>query len=308
MSIHPSGKKSKYFIALLGFAFFLGSASLASAAMNSPEAGYNLCVNSASKIVSFPGTSKCPKGSTLITLGAQGAAGVDGATGPQGAQGVKGETGATGPQGAQGVKGETGLAGLNGVNGSSLLGGVGSPSNSLGNKGDMDIDKNGAYIFGPKSSGLWGNPTAFGGPAGPAGPKGDTGATGPAGPSTAATIGFISAVNDGPAPSSGVLPVCCGNYETILSVTIPTAGTYWASFYTEIWENPNQTNAVPGYCVLKKNGGQIGYQSQNNNKHFIQTLVAGAATGDVITLACAQNIAGNGKAWKASGYALRVGN
>lgn len=312
MNINNAKKSQNFIVGVVAIALFLGSATLASAAINSSEEGYNFCVNNTTKVVTFPAATRCPKGSTLINFGARGATGATGPAGAVGAQGAKGDTGATGPAGAKGDTGAAGLNGLNGLNGSSLLGGVGFPNNTLGNNGDMYIDKNGAYIYGPKTSGIWGNPTAF---SGPAGPKGETGATGPAGPagpagaSTAATLSFVSAVEDGPVPSTGVLPTYDGaNYQTILSVTIPTAGSYWVSFYTEIWGNNNQTSAVQGLCLLKKNGSQLSSSSQNNNKHFIQNLVSSASAGDVITLVCAQNVPGNGKAYKASGYALRVGN
>jgi hypothetical protein len=45
----------------------------------------------------------------------------------------------------------------------------------------MYIDKNGAVIFGPKTAGLWGYGTAFGGPAGATGATGPAGATGATG-------------------------------------------------------------------------------------------------------------------------------
>jgi len=184
MKITFPSLKSKSAVLVVAIGMVFGSAALATGAMNTPEDGYNFCVNNTTKVVSFPAARKCPKGSTLINFGAQGVAGANGengAAGPQGPQGAKGDTGVAGPQGAKGDTGLIGLTGLSGVNGSSLLGGVGIPNNSLGNNGDMYIDKNGAVIYGPKSTGLWGYGTAFGGPAGATGATGATGAAGAAG-------------------------------------------------------------------------------------------------------------------------------
>jgi len=208
---------SKFSVLAVVFGLVFGSTALAVGAMNTPETGYNFCVNNTTKVVSFPAATKCPKGSTLINFGARGATGATGATGAAGPQGVKGDAGAPGAQGPKGDTGAIGLPGLNGLNGSSLLGGVGFPNNSLGNNGDMYIDKNGALIYGPKSSGLWGNPTAFGGPTGPAGatgPVGATGATGPAG-ATGAT---------GPAGAAGAAgPVYVKTVNIASLTTTPTA-------------------------------------------------------------------------------------
>lgn len=168
-----------------------GSAAFAIDGINNPQSGYLLCVDKKTKDVTFPGNSKCPKGSEKLILGAQGAAGIRGDKGDKGdkgdpgAAGPKGDAGSTGPAG---TNGNPGVNGLPGVKGSSLLTGIGAPANSLGENGDTYIDKNGALIYGPKTSGLWGNPTAFGGPAGGPGPKGEPGATGAAGPSGAALV------------------------------------------------------------------------------------------------------------------------
>ena len=66
---------------------------------NTPNTGYLLCVNSVSKSVTYPGTQKCPKGSTPLVLGAQGPQGIPGPQGLQGLQGLQG------PQGIQGITG-----------------------------------------------------------------------------------------------------------------------------------------------------------------------------------------------------------
>jgi hypothetical protein len=214
--------KSKSAVLVVAIGMVFGSAALATGAMNTPEDGYNFCVNNTTKVVSFPAARKCPKGSTLINFGAQGVAG------------AKGDTGVAGPQGAKGDAGLIGLTGLSGVNGSSLLGGVGIPNNSLGNNGDMYIDKNGAVIYGPKSTGLWGYGTVFGGPAGatgPAGPAGATGAAGAAGtgPVYLKTVDIAALTTTPTAVAQLSLPI--GSYMTTFSAlaSANSGGVVYAS-------------------------------------------------------------------------------
>ncbi|WP_121810946.1 SGNH/GDSL hydrolase family protein [Mucilaginibacter kameinonensis] len=59
----------------------------------------------------------------------------------------------TGPQGPQGASGTNGT---NGSNGKTILNGTTNPSNSLGTDGDFYINTSSYYLFGPKSSGVWG--------------------------------------------------------------------------------------------------------------------------------------------------------
>ena len=139
------------------------------------------CVNKKTGVlrVSF----KCNPSERLITWSKVGPQGMQGEKGDKGEQGVAGLTGAQGEQGIQGVAGVNGAPGPVGTKGSTLLTGIGAPSNQLGEDGDTYIDKNGAVIYGPKKSGVWGNGIGFGGPAGSQGPTGPTGPTGGVGPS-----------------------------------------------------------------------------------------------------------------------------
>lgn len=61
---------------------------------------------------------------------------------------------------------------------SPLLAGHGSPTGSQGNDGDLYLDLDNAYVYGPKSAGSWGSPTDWSN--GPTGATGGVGATGPA--------------------------------------------------------------------------------------------------------------------------------
>ena len=214
--------------------------------------------------------AKCSKDETQIKWNS---------TGPQGIQGLpgdKGDSGATGAQGLQGPKGDTGATGAQGLQG---------PKGDTGATGAQGLQ----------------------------GPKGDVG---PAGPATAATLKFVSGQNDGPIPSAGSLPTYDGTkYQTIITLKIPNDGTYWASFSTQTWENSNQTNNDPKSDIAGKSLCLVKYdnitqaESLNLVTHMMQTLIPSAKAGKVVTLECAQVAAeSNAKAWKSTGYLLRVGD
>jgi hypothetical protein len=343
-TIFALAKNHKSSLFLLIFALILGGiGAQASGILNSPSGGYLVCVNSKTKVVTHPGTSSCPSGSKKIILGAQGEAGANGLTGAaglSGKNGVDGKDGKTlwngvkdpestwgapgdmfinsttktlfGPKNVDGTwpagvsmvgpKGDQGPIGLTGAQGPIGFTGVQGPIGFTGVQGPIGLtgDQGPEGLEGPQGpQGL----------TGAQGPQGLTGATGPAGPSTAATLGFVSAENDGPVPSSGELAVYNGsNYTTVLSVTLPTSGSYWLSFYAETWVNGNQTSAVDSVCQINQNGSRVNNQSSNVNQHFVQTLLSGASAGDVISFVCAQTFLAGGKASNASGYAIRIGN
>ena len=130
--------------------------------LNTPRGGYLVCVNSKTKVVTHPGTSRCPKGSKKLILGAKGAAG---------ANGLSGAAGLSGKDGADGKDGNT------------LWNGVKDPESGWGAPGDMFINAVTQTLFGPKDL-ITGWPTGVSmvGPIGPIGPTGPTGATGATGP------------------------------------------------------------------------------------------------------------------------------
>ncbi len=64
-----------------------------------------MCYNASTKVVTFPGTLKCPKGTRPLELGAEGQPGQDGADGFDGRTGPMGPAGPQGPQGPQGSPG-----------------------------------------------------------------------------------------------------------------------------------------------------------------------------------------------------------
>ena len=156
-----STNKSSLF--LLIFALVVGGVGAqATGLLNTKSGGYLVCVDSKTKVVTHPGTTKCPKGSKKLVLGAQGIAG---------APGLTGATGLSGRDGTDGKDGKT------------LWNGVKDPESSWGAPGDMFINSVTKTLFGPKNiDGTWPAGVSMVGPAGERGPIGLTGATGPQGP------------------------------------------------------------------------------------------------------------------------------
>ncbi len=80
--------------------------------------------------------------------------------------GPQGETGETGPMGPQGIPGKDGAL---------ILFGNGTPAETLGNDGDMYLDRAGSELYGPKTDSGWGTPLQL---KGEKGDQGDAGAPG----------------------------------------------------------------------------------------------------------------------------------
>jgi hypothetical protein len=77
-----------------------------------------------------------------------------------------------------------------GSNGKTILNGTTNPTNAIGTDGDFYINISSNILFGPKSTGLWGNGLSINGPQGlqgvpgvqgPAGPQGNQGVQGQTG-------------------------------------------------------------------------------------------------------------------------------
>jgi hypothetical protein len=58
---------------------------------------------------------------------------------------------------------EINSVGLQGARGNGVLNGTGAPSSSLGENGDFYIDTSTNKMYGPKTSGVWGEPVNLGG-------------------------------------------------------------------------------------------------------------------------------------------------
>jgi len=152
-----SASRNKSIVVLLILALIqVNVGAQAREVFNTKSSGYLLCVNAATKVVTFPGKSACPKGTKKLVIGARGA---------------------TGTNGLPGVAGLPGKDGINGKDGKTLWNGKIDPVNELGSPGDMFINTATNTLFGPKG-------VNSGWPVGVSmvGPKGERGATGPAGP------------------------------------------------------------------------------------------------------------------------------
>lgn len=186
---------------LLVFALIVGGiGAQATGLLNTQSGGYLVCVNTSTKVVTHPGTSRCPKGNKKLVLGAQGAAG---------AIGLTGATGLSGKDGRDGIDGKT------------LWNGVTDPASTWGAPGDMYINSVTKTLFGPKDLTTgWPKGVSMVGPKGDQGPIGLTGATGPQGPGG----GSGPAGPAGPAGATGPTGPAGAN-GTSASLTCAEGGT-----------------------------------------------------------------------------------
>jgi hypothetical protein len=84
-----------------------------------------------------------------------------------------GKDGEIGPKGETGTQGAAGAQGIPGKEGSVILSGTGAPS-SVGNNGDMYLDKSTSNLYGPKTAAGWGTPLSLKGESGAVGGNGST--------------------------------------------------------------------------------------------------------------------------------------
>jgi hypothetical protein len=134
-----SRNKSNVFLLVLAL-IVVGVGAQATGVLNTQAGGYLVCVNSKTKVVTHPGTSKCPKGTKRLVLSAQGIAGKDGNT---------------------------------------LWNSTTDPISTFGAPGDFFINSETNTFFGPKNlDGTWPAGVSMVGPKGDQGPIGLTGVTG----------------------------------------------------------------------------------------------------------------------------------
>jgi hypothetical protein len=174
--------RNKVTVLMLSFTLIVGGISAQAAGiLNSDAGGYLVCVNSKTKVITHPGTAKCPKGNRPLVFGAQGATGITGATG---------------------FSGKDGRDGIDGKDGKTLWNGVKDPENSWGAPGDMFINSVTKTLFGPKDLTFgWPAGVSMVGPQGERGLIGLTGAMGPQGPGGTGPAGASGAT--GPAGAAG---------------------------------------------------------------------------------------------------------
>ena len=201
--------------------------------INTSSAGYLLCINTKSKVVTHPGTATCPKGTKGLVVGS------------------KGQDGSPGLTGATGLNGQNGRDGLDGK---TLWNGTKDPENAWGSPGDMFINSVTKTLFGPKNlDGTWPIGVSLVGPKGDQGPIGLTGLTGPQGPSggsgpagpagangTNATIAITELfVCDG--PDAGTV----ANEKCKIGMTGPGGGLIFFVDYNDAYAGFNYLEAAP---------------------------------------------------------------
>ncbi|TKC07451.1 collagen-like domain-containing protein [Pedobacter frigoris] len=106
-----------------------------------------------------------------------------------------GKDGSVGPQGSEGTPG------IPGKDGAVMLSGNGVPATTLGNSGDMYLDKTASNLYGPKTGSGWGIPLGLKGSDGTPGSPGTPGATGPSGTAGSRILSGLT----NPEATSGVL-------------------------------------------------------------------------------------------------------
>lgn len=223
-------------------------------------------LNTSSKILYGPKNSGAWPTTGISIVGSLGPAGP---TGPAGAPGASLIGGAGTPNNSIGADGDfyidtvareligpkvsgvwpvtgtslVGPTGSPGQDGTSILSGVGAPTNSLGKDGDLYFETSSKFIFGPKANGAWPlsgtsltGPVGPIGPIGPIGPVGPVGPVGPQGPSGAAlrlkdatgvTLGLVLT-----STRSDVTFQTSTGHQTVINWTgtFPAAQIYYSSF------------------------------------------------------------------------------
>ena len=189
--------------------------------INNPTAGYLLCIDTKTKVVTHPGTATCPKGTKGLVVGS------------------KGQDGAAGLTGATGLNGQNGRDGLDGK---TLWNGTKDPENTWGSPGDMFINSVTKTLFGPKNlDGTWPVGVSMVGPKGDQGPSGGSGPAGPTGANgTNATIAITELfVCDGPDAGTGA------NEKCKIGMRGPGGGIIFFVDYNDIYEGFNYLEAAP---------------------------------------------------------------
>jgi hypothetical protein len=215
----PSLSRNKSSVFLLVLALIVGGVGAqAAGVLNSPSGGYLVCVNSTTKVVTYPGTSSCPKGSKKLLLGAQGA------------------------------------AGTNGKDGKTLWNGVKDPESTWGAPGDMFINSVTKTLFGPKDLTTgWPAGVSMVGPAGAAGPVGATGAQGPAGAAGATGAQGPAGATGATGPSALKITeqyICGADHTSLCKIGAigPGGGLIFFVDYNDQYAGFNYLEAAPTTC------------------------------------------------------------
>jgi len=229
-----SRNKSSVFLLILAL-IVGGVGAQATSLLNTASGGYLICVNSKTKVVTHPGTSRCPKGNKKVILG------------------VQGQPGSTGITGAAGIAGKDGS---NGKDGKTLWNGVKDPESMWGAPGDMFINATTKVLFGPKNlDGSWPAGIAMVGAQGATGLTGATGVAGPSGPQGpggSGSAGATGAVGATGASSLKIteLFICGAGGISLCKVGVqgPGGGTIFFVDYNDIYTGFNYLEAAPISC------------------------------------------------------------
>ena len=177
----------------------------------------------------------------------------------------------SGSEGPEGPKGEQGAQGIPGKDGAVIHSGTGAPAASLGNIGDMYLDKSSSNLYGPKNASGWGTPLNL---KGAPGATGTAGATGPAG--TAGSRILSGTTN--PSASTGTvgdyyLNKTTGDFfgpKTISGWGMPvnlkgTANVVASTWINYNWNSTNtSTRKVMDYTIPTPLLSAVGYSSLYN--------------------------------------------
>jgi hypothetical protein len=180
----------------------------------------------------------------------------------------------SGSEGPEGPKGEQGAQGIPGKDGAVIHSGTGAPAASLGNIGDMYLDKSSSNLYGPKSASGWGTPLNL---KGAPGATGTAGATGPAGPAGTAGSRILSGTTN-PSASTGTvgdyyLNKTTGDFfgpKTISGWGTPvnlkgTANVVASTWINYNWNSTNtSTRKVMDYTIPTPLLSAVGYSSLYN--------------------------------------------
>ena len=177
----------------------------------------------------------------------------------------------SGSEGPEGPKGEQGAQGIPGKDGAVIHSGTGAPAASLGNIGDMYLDKSSSNLYGPKSASGWGTPLNL------KGAPGATGTAGATGPSGTAGSRILSGTTN-PSASTGTvgdyyLNKTTGDFfgpKTISGWGMPvnlkgTANVVASTWINYNWNSTNtSTRKVMDYTIPTPLLSAVGYSSLYN--------------------------------------------
>lgn len=191
-----------------------------------------------------------------------------------------------GKDGDPGSKGDPGAQGIPGKEGSVILTGTGAPS-TVGNNGDMYLDKNTSNLYGPKTAAGWGTPLSLKGENGSAGTSGSTILNGTTVPTTVGINGdyYLNKTNAdlyGPKTTSGWgTPINLKGNAKVIASTWMNLGVWFSTsvnYYRDsFYYIPNPILNAVGYTslgdMLEKGGVLLVYFNHTDWNYQIPTTI-----------------------------------